>query len=134
MKGRGVKNRKVVPVRAARSRQQLEPAPTSVALDPARDNLVYIVSRLTQDIEQFESIVGNTRQLLEQNASQADAFADNEIQYQSTRLSVGAAEVVTGARAALDELQRLARTTEPAQLETFERHYGRAPTEDQPNA
>ena len=134
MKGRGVKSRKVEPVRAATSRQQQEPPITSFALDPARNNLVFIVSQLARDIEQFESIVGNTRQLLEQNASPTDAIADNEIQYQSTRLSVGAAEVVTGARAALDELQRLARATDPAQLETFERHYERASGEDQPHA
>ena len=121
MKESRARGRRVEAVVGASFRQDLERAPTRVALDSARDDLVRILLRLTKDVERFESMVNDQRQLLQKHAAQPGAFDNDDIRHQSMRISVSAAELAASASGTLEELQRLSRVNEPAPLETYER-------------
>ena len=84
----------------------LENAPTGFAYD-AGGELVRIVSRLTHDIERFDSMIRDQRHLLQQYGGELGAFDDKLIRRQSRRISARAAEIVTRAHGALEELHGL---------------------------
>jgi hypothetical protein len=132
MTGRGARIRRVAPVVVPGFSQDLNRAAPPFALDTAREDLVRILSRLTQDVERFEWMVEHEWHLLQQHAAQRVAFEDDEIRNPSRRISAGAAELAASARAALEELQRLPWVTELAPLETREHHYAGGLSGDQP--
>lgn len=105
--------------------------PFRVALDAARYDLVRIVSQLTLDFERFELMVSDERHLLQQDAGRPAAFDDDEIRDRSNRIAVGAAEIATSVRGALDELWRLSRVTEITPPEPSERSDAREISEGQ---
>lgn len=84
----------------------LENAPTGYAYDAAGD-LVRIVSRLTKDIERFDSMVRDQRHMLQQYGSDLGTVDDRLIRRQSMRISARAAEIATRAQGALEELHGL---------------------------
>jgi hypothetical protein len=89
--------------------QDVQLAPGRRALENSGDDLVRIVTKLTSDVERFDSMVVLQREMLEQRADQVGA---DELNRQSERISLEAAEMVTSARQALEQLRRLYRVTE----------------------
>jgi hypothetical protein len=82
-----------------------EPATAGFAFGGAGDDLVRILSRLTQEVERFDSMIHNQRDLLRQHGAHPAAFDDRLIRLKSKRISAGATEIVTRARTALRELR-----------------------------
>jgi hypothetical protein len=85
----------------------LEPAPTRVVFDVAGGDLVRILSQLTREVERLDSMIRNQRHLLQKSDADLGAFDDRLIRRQSRRISAGAAEIVTQATCALEELRGL---------------------------
>lgn len=83
-----------------------ENAPTGFAYDAAGD-LVRIVSRLTKDIERFDSMIRDQRHMLQQYGSDLGTVDETLIRRQSMRISARAAEIATRAQGALEELHGL---------------------------
>jgi hypothetical protein len=110
----------------------VEPAPTPFAFDAAGGDLARIVSQLTHDVERFDSMIRNQRHLLQHHDADLGAFDDRLIRRQSRRISAVAAEIVTRARGALEELRGLSNIGELVSLETLERHHGNGRAKDRP--
>jgi hypothetical protein len=89
-----------------------ENASTGYGFDAAGD-LVRIVSRLTQDIELFDSMIRDQRHQLLQQGGDLAALDDERLRRQTKRISVRAAEIATRAQGALDELRGLSFSGEP---------------------
>lgn len=90
----------------------MEDASTGFALDATGD-LVRIVSRLTQDIERFDSMVSYHRNLIQQQGADLAGFNDKPLRRQTQLISARAAEIAIRAQSALDELHALSVTAEP---------------------
>lgn len=73
----------------------------------AGNDLVRALMKLTSDVERFDSMVVVHRKMLEQRATNTDAIHDDVLSNHSERLRVEAAEIVTDARHALEQLRRL---------------------------
>ena len=76
--------------------------------DQARDDLVRIVTKLTRDVEHFDSIVVRQRRLLEHLAGPGIDLDTSQLQLDSERISLEAAALVACARQALERLSLLA--------------------------
>ena len=77
------------------------------AIDAAGDDLVGILSRLTRQVERFDSMICHQRDLLRQHGAHPAAFDDRIVRLKARRISAGANEIVTHARTALDQLRDL---------------------------
>jgi len=73
-------------------------------LNDAGDNLVRILMKLTSDVERFDSMVVVQRKMLEERS-----LDDERLSHQSEQLSLEAAEIITHARQALEQLRHLSR-------------------------
>lgn len=71
------------------------------------DDLARILAKLISDVERFDSMVVIQRKKIEQRASPLGAVDDDQLGRQSERMSLEAAEMVTCARHALEQLRRL---------------------------
>jgi hypothetical protein len=88
--------------------------------DQTGDELVRILTRLTADVERFDSFVAGQRRMLEQRSGNPDGCDDAELIGQSERITLEAADMLFRARYALEQLRRLG---EPARLPVhFARH------------
>jgi hypothetical protein len=94
--------------------QDLEVTRTRHGLRDAGEDLVRIVTKLTRDVERFDSKVALQRKLLEQDGADTDASDKDRLDGQWERLSLEAAEMVTCSRQALERLRRLSEVTGPA--------------------
>ena len=83
-------------------------------------DLVRIVTRLTEEVQRFDSMVLRQRKLVEHLAGHLNDLESDQLNRQSERISAEAAEVAACARQALDELSRIG---EPRALQTA--HGGR---------
>jgi hypothetical protein len=83
-------------------------------LEGTGGDLVRILTKLTDDVERFDSMVLNHRKVLEH----LDELDNDQFNRQAERIKAEAAQVVACARQALDELSRLAEPAEPAVLQT----------------
>ena len=92
-------------------------------LEGAGADLVRIVTRLTDEVQRFDSIVLRQRKLLEHLSGHLNDLDDDQLNRQAERISVEAAQVVACARQALDELSRIAEPGEPRALQSA--HGGR---------
>lgn len=79
-------------------------------------DLVRILTKLTDDVERFDSVVLSQRKVLEHLEVDNDQF-----NRQAERISAEAAQVVARARQAIDELSRLAEPAEPRISQTAHR-------------
>jgi len=73
-------------------------------VNDAGDNLVRILTKLTSDVERFDSMVVVQRKMLEERS-----LDDERLSHQSEQLSLEAAEIITHARQALEQLRHLSR-------------------------
>jgi hypothetical protein len=109
-----------------------EPAQSPFVSGAAGDELVRTLAQLTQDVERIDSMIRNQRRLLQQHGADPRAIDDRLIRRQSRRISAGAAEIVTRARGALEELRDLPDIGELVLLEISERQAGGRGAEDRP--
>jgi hypothetical protein len=79
--------------------------------DQTGNDLVRILTKLTRDVERFDSVVLRQRRLLEHLASHVSELDTSELHLHSERISLEAAEMVACARQALDQLSVLAEPT-----------------------
>lgn len=90
-------------------------SPTSrpaVDLADAGDDLVRIVTKLTNDLERFDALLLLHRRMLEQqSAGQGDD--DSLLARRSEQLSQEAADMLTSVREALRQLRRLPQAAKP---------------------
>lgn len=77
----------------------------------AGDDLVRILTKLTHDVERFDSVVLRQREMLEHLAGHLNDLDPGLLHQHSERISLEAAEMVACARQALEQLSQLA---EPA--------------------
>lgn len=87
-------------------------------IEGAGADLVRILTKLTDDVERFDSIVLNHRKVLEHLAGHLNELDNDQFNRQAERISAEAAQVVACARQALDELSRLAEPAGPGALQT----------------
>jgi hypothetical protein len=71
----------------------------------AGDDLVGTLSQLTQEVERFDSMIRSQRDLLQLDGADMGPFHDRLIRRQSKYIRAGAAEMVTRALGALEELR-----------------------------
>jgi vacuolar-type H+-ATPase subunit H len=90
-------------------------------LEVAGTDLVEILTRLTDEVERFDSMVLRQRKLIEHLAGHMNDLDNDQLNRQSERISAEAAQVVACARQALDELSRIAEPGEPRALQTAHR-------------
>ena len=90
-------------------------------LQGAGSDLVRILTRLTDDVQRFDSIVLGQREMLEHLAGHLDDLDSAQFNRQAELISADAAEVVACARQALEELSRLGEPVEPRALQTAHR-------------
>jgi phage shock protein A len=90
------------------------------------DDLVRILTKLTRDVERFDSVVLRQRRMLEHLAGHLDDLDTSQLHLHSERISVEAAEMVACARQALERLSRLAEPT--ASVDLHDQHRGRLST------
>jgi hypothetical protein len=90
----------------------LEQTSARFVFDASGDDLMRILSELTQDVERFDSMIRNQRDLLRQHGIHPGAFEERLIRLKSKRISADAAEIATRARSALDGLRGLAHAGE----------------------
>lgn len=81
--------------------------------EDARDDLVRILATLVCDLERFDSMVRHERETFEQSRPRVGATEDDPLNRLSTQISLGAAEMMSCARHAQEELRRLAEPTTP---------------------
>jgi hypothetical protein len=89
----------------------------------ARADLVRILTKLTGDVERFDSMVLNHRKVLEHFAGHLDELDDDQFRRQAEQIRTEAAQVVACARQALDELSRISKPVQARALQ--EAHRGR---------
>jgi hypothetical protein len=104
-----------------------EPRPYPLALRDSGVELERVLSQLTQDFEQFDSMIRNQRHLLQQRGAGLDAFDNTLICRASMRISAGGAEIVTRALRAFEALCGVSQTGEFISSETFEQLTGGRP-------
>jgi hypothetical protein len=80
--------------------------------DQAGDDLVRILTKLTRDVERFDSVVLRQRRMLEHLGD----LDTDQLHLHSERISLEAAEMVACARQALERLNRLAEPTTSVRL------------------
>jgi len=85
------------------------------------DDLVRILTRLTDDVERFDSMVVSQRKMIELLAAHVDDLDNVQFNRQADRIRAEAAQVVACARQALDELSRIAAPPEPHALQMAHR-------------
>jgi hypothetical protein len=90
------------------------------------DDFVRILTKLTSDVERFDSMVVHHREVLEQLAEAISARDDDELSRRSERITIEAADMVATARQALEELRRLGEATKPPALTVRNRARGMA--------
>lgn len=93
--------------------RDLHPTPGETVFADARDDLVRILGTLVCDLERFDSMVMHEREMFEQCRTRAGATEDDPLNRLSRRISLGAAEMMSCARHAQEELRRLAEPTTP---------------------
>jgi hypothetical protein len=74
----------------------------------AGDDLVGTLSQLTHEVERFDSMISSQRHLLQLDGANLGPFHDRLIRRQSKYIRAGAAEMVTRALGALEELRGVA--------------------------
>jgi phage shock protein A len=84
-------------------------------------DLVRILSKLTDEVERFDSVVLSQRNMLEHLAGHPSDLDTDQFNRQAERISVEAAHMVASARQALAQLNRLAEPSEPFALQTAHR-------------
>jgi hypothetical protein len=84
-------------------------APSGIGVEGQSDDLVRILSRLTLDVERFDSMIRSQRRLIKRHATH---FDDARTMRHSKQIGADAAEIATKARGALDELRGLLRTAD----------------------
>jgi len=84
-----------------------------IDFEDARDDLVRILATLVSDLERFDSMVTHERDIFEERSARPGATEDDRLNRLSTRISLGAAEMISCARHAQEELRRLAEPTSP---------------------
>lgn len=95
----------------------------------AADDLVRILSKLTIDVERFDSVVLRQRKMIEHVAGHLGELDHDLLHRHSERISLEAAEMVACARQALEELNRLAApTSSPVPPPSHRSRPGRVPT------
>jgi hypothetical protein len=82
----------------------------------AGDDLVRILTKLTRDVERFDSAVLRQRRLLEHLAGHVSDLDTSQLHLHSERISLEAAEMVACARQALEQLSVLAEPTPSLRL------------------
>jgi hypothetical protein len=82
----------------------------------AGGDLVRILAKLTDEVERFDSMVLSQRRMLEHLDLDNDQF-----DRQAERIRVEAAQLVTCARQAIDQLSRLAEPVQARELQTAHR-------------
>jgi phage shock protein A len=97
-------------------RQDLQSARSRHVLEGTSDDLVRILTKLTTDLERFDSMVLSQRKMLEHLAGDLGDFDNDQINRQSERISLEAAEMVASARQALEQLSRMAEPTKSLTL------------------
>lgn len=100
-------------------------------LGGAGDDLVRILTKLTSDVERFESMVLRHRRMLEQLADHSVDLDHDQINRQSERISLAAANLVASARQALDQLSLLAEPAKPLPPRALHRGRPRGMPKDQ---
>ena len=90
------------------------------------DDFVRILTKLASDVERFDSMVVHHREVLVQITEAISASDDDELNRRSERISIEAAEMVTSARQALEQLRRLGEATRPPALTVRNRARGMA--------
>jgi hypothetical protein len=101
--------------------QELQVARARASEDAGSD-LVRILTKLTSDVERFDSMVVLHRKVLEQRSGPVGAFDDDELNRRSQRISLEAADMVTSARQALEQLRRLGEPTKPLTVPSSHRN------------
>jgi hypothetical protein len=95
----------------------------------AADDLVRILSKLTIDVERFDSVVLRQRKMIEHLAGHLGDLDHDLLRRHSERFRLEAAEMVACARQALEELNRLAEVTSfPVLPPSHRGRPGRVPT------
>ena len=84
--------------------------------DQTGDDLVRILTKLTRDVERFDSVVMRQRRLLEHLAGHVSDLDTSQLHLHSERISREAAEMVACARHALEQLSALAEPTPSLRL------------------
>jgi|HubBroStandDraft_6_1064221.scaffolds.fasta_scaffold312753_2 phage shock protein A len=79
--------------------------------DQTGHDLVRILTKLTRDVERFDSVVLRQRRLLEHLAGHVSDLDTSQLHLHSERISLEAAEMVACARQALEQLSVLAEPT-----------------------
>jgi hypothetical protein len=85
----------------------LELSPTVSEVHYAGDDLVRILSRLSQDVEQFDSMIQTQRHRLQKHGVDPWPLDDAMIRRYAKRMRAEANEMVTRALSALEELNSL---------------------------
>jgi hypothetical protein len=99
--------------------------------DDARSDLVRILIKLTSEVQRFDSMVVLHREVLERRPRTIGAGDDAELNRRLQRISLEAAEMVTCARGALEQLRRLGEPTTPLARQASHRNGARGLTRDQ---
>jgi hypothetical protein len=94
----GVTSRRTKPTRSRRAAAPVH--------DPG-DDFVLILSRLTDDIERFDSMITSQRRRLEEHLAKAATTEQQKIRRQRKRISTSAARIANRAQGALDQLREL---------------------------
>jgi hypothetical protein len=110
--------------------QDLKGARGRRVLEEAGDDLTRILTKLTSDVERFDSMVGLHRKMLEEPARQIGAFDEDQLNRQSERISLEAGEMVRCACQALEQLRQLAEPTKPLPLHRPHRNRARGFAKD----
>lgn len=95
--------------------------PNQFASHGPGDELVRNLYQLTRNVARFDSMIRNQRHLLLRRVADPDAIDDRLIRRQSRRISSEAAEIVTQADGALEELRRLSRAGDLGSFDALER-------------
>jgi hypothetical protein len=82
-------------------------------LREAREDLIPILTKLTKDVERFDSMVANQRKTIEPWPGELSVPDDEHAGSQTKRLRDGAEEMLTSARQALTQLRRMSEAPGP---------------------
>lgn len=101
--------------------------------DQAGDDLIRILTKLTRDVERFDSVVLRQRRMLEHLAGHLGDLDTDQLHLHSERISLEAEEMVACARQALERLNRLAEPSAPVRRNGSGRAHRRdLPTDRRP--
>jgi chromosome segregation ATPase len=99
-------------------------------VEDSGDDLVHILSQLTDDVERFDSIIRDQRRRLEEHRARLAAAEQEQIGRHRRRMRASAEQMVTRAKGAVDQVRGLATVTELHVVKSLGRGPGRR--EDQP--